>query len=91
MLYHVKFPSGEEYPVDVTHLPTGAVRVTVAGETYDADIIEAAGAINLKLDGRIVDILVEGGPPEVGVVTRGLRFYAGVESDRMRAVSNALG
>src|SRR4051812_27741897 len=91
MLYHVKFPSGEEYPVDVTHLPTGAVKVTVAGKTLDADVIDPSGSVNMRLDGRVVDLLMEGAPPEVGVVTRGLRFYAKVESDRMRAVSSALG
>lgn len=91
MRYHVKFPSGDEIPVDVDDLPTGAVRVTVGGRTTEADIRDLEGGFNVMLDGRVVDLLMEGAPPDVGVVTRGMRFYAKVESDRMRAASEALG
>jgi biotin carboxyl carrier protein len=91
MRYHVKFPSGDEIPVDVDDLPTGAVRVTVGGRTMEAELCDPEGGFNVKLDGRVVDLLMEGTPPDVGVVTRGLRFYAKVESDRMRAASAALG
>lgn len=91
MRYHVKFPSGEEIPVEVSHLPTGEVRVSVNGETLAADVLDAEGAVSVRIDGRVLDLLIEGSPPDVGVVTRGARFYAKVESDRMRAMSAALG
>src|SRR5690349_10039516 len=91
MRYHVKFPSGDEIPVDVDDLPTGGVRVTVDGRPIEANVFDPEGAFNVTLDGRVVDLLMEGAPPDVGVVTRGLRFYAKVESDRMRAASEALG
>jgi len=35
----------------------------------------------------VVDMQIEGAPPQVGVVVRGYRFYAKVESERMRAVA----
>jgi biotin carboxyl carrier protein len=91
MRYHVKFPSGEEIPVEVQSLPTGEVRVSVNGETLAADVLDAEGAVNVRIDGRVVDLLIEGTPPDVGVVTRGARFYAKVESDRLRAMNAALG
>lgn len=90
MRYHVKFPSGEELPVDVTQLPTGEIQVSVNGQQVPADILDAEGYVNLRINGRIVDMLLEGTPPQVGVVTKGLRFYAEVESDRTRAMSAAL-
>lgn len=91
MRYHVKFPSGEEVPVEVIHLPTGEVRVSVNGKTLAADILDTEGALSVRIDGRMVDLLIEGMPPEVGVVTRGARFYAKVESDRLREMGAALG
>src|SRR5262245_64385773 len=94
MKYYVTFPSGDEIPVDVTHLPTGELRVEVNGKTLAIDVLDgldASGSINMRLDGRVVDMLVEGAPPDIGVVTKARRFYAKVESDRMRAMSAALG
>jgi biotin carboxyl carrier protein len=91
MRYHVKFPSGEEIPVEVSHLPTGEVRVSVNGKTLAADILDTEGAVNVRIDGRVLDLLIEGTPPDVGVVTRGARFYARVESDRLRSMGGALG
>lgn len=91
MRYYVTFPSGEEVPVDISQLPTGELRATVAGRTMAVDATEAGGAMSLRLDGQVVDLLLEGAPPDVGVVARGLRFYARVESDRMRAIRAALG
>lgn len=90
MRYHITFPSGEEVPVDVTHLPTGEIQVEVNGQRVPADILDAEGYVNLRIDGRVVDMLLEGNPPQFGVVTKGLRFYANVESDRTRAMSAAL-
>lgn len=90
MRYHVTFPSGEEIPVDVSNLPTGEIQVEVNGERVPADILDAEGYVNLRIDGRVVDMLLEGNPPQFGVVTKGLRFYANVESDRTRVMSAAL-
>jgi biotin carboxyl carrier protein len=45
----------------------------------------------MQIDHRVVDLWMEGSPPGVGVVARGRRFYAKVESERMRALAAALG
>jgi biotin carboxyl carrier protein len=65
----------------------------VDGRTLDADVAldQRAGTLVIRIDGKVVDLWVEGSPPDVGVVTRGHRFYAKVESERMRALSVALG
>jgi len=93
MRYYVTLPGGVEIPVDVTHLPTGQTKVVVAGRTLDADIAldQRHGTLSIRIDGHVVDLSIEGSPPDVGVVSRGHRFYARVESERMRALSMALG
>jgi glutaconyl-CoA/methylmalonyl-CoA decarboxylase subunit gamma len=91
MRYFVTFPSGDEIPVDVTQLPTGKLQVSVDGRTLDADDVALAGSMNVRLDGRVIDLWMEGAPPSVGIVVGAQRFYAKVESERMRAASAALG
>ncbi len=91
MRYYVTFPSGEEVTVEVTHLPTGEIRVSVGGQELDADTVAVAGAISTRIHGHVVDLFLEGTPPEVGVVAGAHRFYAKVESERMRAAAAALG
>ena len=91
MRYYVTFPSQTEICVDVTHSPTGAMTIDIDGKKLDADAVALSGATNLRVDGNVVDLWIEGAPPAVGVVAGGARFYAKVESERMRALSNALG
>jgi biotin carboxyl carrier protein len=91
MRYFVTFPSGEEVPVEVSHLPTGEVSVEVAGRRLSADALRVAGCTSMSIDGHMVDLWMEGTPPGVGVIAHGHRFYAKVESERMRALSAALG
>jgi glutaconyl-CoA/methylmalonyl-CoA decarboxylase subunit gamma len=89
MRYFVTFPSGDEIAVDLDHLPTGELAVAVGGRPIDADAALRGAA--MRIDGRVVDLCVEGAPPGVGVIARGRRFYATVESERMRTLSAALG
>src|SRR5690242_12093406 len=92
MRYFVTFPSGDETEVDVVHLPTGQVRVQVAGQVLDADaLVSPSGATSMRVDGRMVDLWMEGSPPDVGVIALGNRFYAKAESERMRALAAAAG
>jgi len=108
MRYFVTFPSvsvagqpptpGEVVPVDVDHLPTGELQVTVDGKRLAADALVVGGsagggggATSMRIDGRMVDLWMEGTLPGVGVIAHGHRFYAHVESERQRALSAALG
>ena len=90
MKYFVTFPSGEEKTIDIEHLPTGEVRLTLDGRTIVADALLASnGATSMRIDGQVVDLWMEGAPPDVGVIATGRRFYAKVESERMRALAAA--
>ena len=92
MRYFVTFPSGEEKAVDVVHLPTGEVQVEVDGRRFLADtFVASCGATSMRVDGQVIDLWMEGTPPDVGVVAAGRRFYARTESERMRALSAAAG
>lgn len=92
MRYFVTFPSGEETEVDVVHLPTGEVRVQVGDRTFDADaLVPASGATSMRIGGRVLDLWMEGTPPDVGVIALGRRFYARAESERMRSLAAATG
>jgi biotin carboxyl carrier protein len=94
MRYFVTFPSGDEIPVDVDHLPTGEIVLSVSGRRMEVDAVAlgASGAsTSMRIDGQVVDLWTEGAPPGVGVIARGHRFYAKAESERMRSLSAALG
>lgn len=91
MRYFVTLPSGREVPVDVLIHPTGRTEVSLEGRVIDVDCAQHADTVSMRIDGRVLDLWVEGAPPEIGVVARGQRFYVKVESDRMRALSAAMG
>jgi biotin carboxyl carrier protein len=91
MRYFVTFPSGEEVPVEVDHLPTGELSVLVGGRRLSADAVLLQGSTSMRIDNRTIDLWMEGAPPGVGVIAHGHRFYAKVESERMRALAAALG
>ena len=93
MRYFVTFPSGDEVAVDVTYAPTGELIVESNGRRLEADATTHRGGSStcMRIDGHVIDLWMEGAPPEVGVVVGATRFYAGVESDRMRALSTVIG
>ena len=47
--------------------------------------------MNLRVDGHVMDLWMEGSPPDVGVVVNEQRFYARVESERARALAAVFG
>jgi biotin carboxyl carrier protein len=91
MRYFVTFPSGDEIPVDVDHLPTGELSVVVNGRRLSADAVPLGDTTSIRIDNRVVDLWMEGTLPGVGVIARGHRFYVKAESERLRALAAALG
>jgi biotin carboxyl carrier protein len=87
MRYYVTFSSGDEIPVDVDHLPSGELAVSVRGRRIDADALVMGASTSMRIDNRVVDLWMEGAPPGVGVIARGHRLYANAESERQRAAS----
>jgi biotin carboxyl carrier protein len=73
-----------EIPVDVTALSDGGFDVQVDGRPVAVDATEAGGALSLRIDGRIVDLVVEGLPPKVAFAALGPSGGAHVETDRTR-------
>ncbi|AKT38500.1 biotin/lipoyl-containing protein [Chondromyces crocatus] len=84
MRYFVTLPSGRELPVDVTHLPGGGIQAALEGRTLDVDALGSGSSTHLLMEGRGVELWLEGTGPQVGAVANGRRFYAQVESERSR-------
>ncbi|HVJ92411.1 MAG TPA: acetyl-CoA carboxylase biotin carboxyl carrier protein subunit, partial [Labilithrix sp.] len=53
------------------------------------DIVWLDGTASIRVDGRVVDLTVEGQPPEIGAIASGHRSYVRVESERQRAAAAA--
>ncbi|MBK6513466.1 MAG: hypothetical protein IPM79_05450 [Polyangiaceae bacterium] len=93
MKYFVTLPSGREHVVDLVEDADGRLKVTVDGEVVRADLVgRTAGgrgasgrdASTVLIDGHAIELWIEGAPPKVGVIADGRRFFADVESERMR-------
>ncbi len=80
-----------EIPVDVTPLPTGGLVVAIDGRPAEVDVVAVGTSLSVRVDGRVIDLSVEGDPPDIGLVASGHRAYVRAESSRMRAASAARG
>jgi len=81
---------GREQTVEVMVRPNGDVTVSVDGNPVESDVVALDdGGLSVRIDGRVLDLTVEGEPPEVGVVASGHRAYVRVESERLRAAAAA--
>jgi glutaconyl-CoA/methylmalonyl-CoA decarboxylase subunit gamma len=93
MRYYVELdpndPKSAPILVDVEQLPSGQLAVRVAGRSVAVDVAELGSALSLRIDGRVVDLVTEGAPPELGAVLNGQRTYVRVESERLRAAALA--
>lgn len=85
MRYFVTLDDGSPMTVDVHELPSGELDVRVGDRKVEVDVVDVAGLASVRVDGRVVDLAVEGSPPDVGIVASGHRSYVRVESERMRA------
>ena len=94
MRYYVTLdpdPNARPVVVDLVELPSGALQASVDGRPVDLDVVPLAGRAQLstRVDGQVVDLTLEGSPPEVGAVASGHRSYVRVESERMRSAEQA--
>jgi biotin carboxyl carrier protein len=80
-----------EVPVDVTALPSGGFDVRVEGRRVSVDAIAAGGALSMRIDGRVIDLVLEGSPPDVAFRALGSSGSATVESDRTRSTVRSAG
>lgn len=90
MKYFVTLPSGVEHVVTIDEGPGGPVvavdgaRIDAAISTNVGDVQSGRGASTVTIDNHPVELWLEGTPPNVGVIADGQRFFAKVESERMR-------
>lgn len=92
MRYYVSLdPAATQDPtvVEVTELPTGQLEVTLGGKVVPVDVVWLDGTASVRVEGRVVDLTVEGQPPEIGAIASGHRSYVRVESERQRAAAAA--
>jgi glutaconyl-CoA/methylmalonyl-CoA decarboxylase subunit gamma len=78
--------------VDVTELPSGQLEVTLGGKPVQVDVVWLDGGHgigSIRVGGKVVDLTVEGTPPEIGAIASGHRSYVRVESERQRAAAAA--
>ncbi len=90
MRYYVS-TGGKPVEVDVRELPSGQLEVAVDGRQVEVDVVPLRAALSVRVDGVVVDLTVEGSPPELGAVASGHRSYVRVESERERAAAAAAG
>jgi len=88
--YFVTLPSGREHQVHIQEDATGKVSVKVDGQAVEASAQKSdlttsgRGATAIRIGTRSVELWLEGAPPKLGVIADGQRFFAEVESERMR-------
>jgi len=93
MKYYVTLdpaPGAAPILVDVHERPTGELEVLLDGKRVDVDVVSVGnGPLSIRVGGRVVDLTIEGQPPEIGAVASGHRSYVRVESERQRAAAAA--
>jgi biotin carboxyl carrier protein len=81
-----------EHIVEVQELPGGRYDVRLvqpeeAGKTrvFATEVVARPGLLSVRLDGRVLDLVVDGQLPDLDVFASGRRAAVRVESARMRA------
>jgi biotin carboxyl carrier protein len=82
-------PQSRPTAIDIVELPSGALQAKIDGRSVDVDVVPLGAQLSIRVDGKVVDLTVEGVPPEIGAVASGHRSYVRVESERMRSAEQA--
>ncbi len=91
MKYFVEV-GGREHEVSIKPQPDGTLAVDIAGRAVPVETTpHGAKELTVKVGNRVLDLTVEGTPPQLGVVGGGQRTYVKVESERMRMANRASG
>ncbi|HVU01115.1 MAG TPA: biotin/lipoyl-containing protein [Polyangiaceae bacterium] len=94
MRYFVNL-EGKEHVIDVAELPGGALSVHLLdptavergapGRPLEVETATAGNRLMVRVDGRVLDLVVDGDAPNVAVFAAGRRINATVESAHQRA------
>jgi glutaconyl-CoA/methylmalonyl-CoA decarboxylase subunit gamma len=74
-----------EIPVDLTSLPSGGWQVTVDGKEVAVDAVAVGESLSVRVNGKVIDLLLDGSPTELKFVASGVRGEATIETERTRA------
>jgi glutaconyl-CoA/methylmalonyl-CoA decarboxylase subunit gamma len=74
-----------EIPVDLTLLPTGAWNVTIEGKEIAVDAVAVGDSLSVRVDGRVIDLYLDGTAPDLKFIASGVRGEAVIETERTRA------
>ena len=89
-----------EHAVEVTELPNGSYQVRLCDDAddrtadaplVDADVVARDGLLSIRLDGKMLDLVVDGELPTLEVFASGRRASVSIESDRTRAAGQIRG
>lgn len=76
MRYDVRLVPGQApRSVEVIELPSGKHSIRVDGTEVQVDLIRIGAQLSVRVEGQVVDLTVEGVPPEVGVIAGSYRAY----------------
>jgi biotin carboxyl carrier protein len=87
---------GELHVIEVSDLPGGGYDVrclpsaeadAASGERLEAQTSARHGGLTVRLGGRVVDLIIDGSPPDLQVFASGRRASVRVESERLRAAA----
>lgn len=91
MKYFVQ-AGGREHEVEIATKPDGSVAASVGGKPVALDVVAfSERELSVRVGARVLDLTVEGAPPQLGVVASGARTYVPVESERSRVAGRAAG
>jgi biotin carboxyl carrier protein len=79
-------PDERPTTVDVVELPNGMLRVLIEERPVDVDVAVAGAQLNVRVGGQVVDVAVQGKPPDVEMCPTGFRSRVRVQSERTRSV-----
>jgi biotin carboxyl carrier protein len=91
---------GDLHALDVAELPGGGYEVRVldsaeaepgTGRRLEAHASEGQAGLTVHLEGRVLDLVIDGRPPELLVFASGRRASVRVESERQRAAAAVKG
>jgi len=87
MRYHVVLDADQTPErVDVVELPgDGTSEARIDGQSAEFDVVAIGRELSVRVDGQVVDLTVEGSPPQMSVVANGRGWRVRVESERALA------
>jgi glutaconyl-CoA/methylmalonyl-CoA decarboxylase subunit gamma len=74
-----------EIPVDLTLSPTGGWNVNIDGKEIAVDAVPVGDSLSVRVDGRVIDLFLDGTAPDIKFVGSGVRGEAVIETERTRA------